>query len=136
MNSFFRLILSELAALKRLTLAELACSSRLLETRLFTLFHSWVSCQETSCLQCRSVSFLIDFAECSCDAVSEGSGLACESAAVYCGDDVKAAECACEFERSSYFVLDDVLFTKVSVDVSLVDDDVTCAWEKSDSGYR
>ena len=136
MNSFFRLILSELAVSKRLTLAELACSSRLLETRLFTLFHSRVSCQEACCFESRSVSFFVDLAECSCDTVSESSGLACESAAVYCGDDVKAAECACEFERSSYFVLDDVFFTKVSVEVSLVDDDVACAREKSHSGYR
>ena len=96
-----------------LSLGELACSSSLLETRLFTLFHSWVSCQETCCLECRSVSLFIDFAKCSCDSVSECSGLACETAAVNGSDNIEAAECSCKFERSSDFVFNDIFLAEV-----------------------
>ena len=118
-----------------LTLAELASSSGLLETRLFTLFHSRVSCQETCCFECRSVFLSVNFAKCSCDAVSESSGLSCETAAVNSSDNIEAAESSCQLERPLDFVLNDILLTEVSVKVSLVDDDVACAREKSHSGY-
>jgi len=67
--------------------------------------------------------------------VSECSGLPCETAAVNSCDYIVASECACQLERSFDFVLNDVFLTEVSVEVSLVDDDVACSREKSDSGY-
>ena len=68
--------------------------------------------------------------------MSECSGLPCETAAVYCSDYIVASECACQLERSLDFVLNDVFLTEVSVEVSLVDDDISCSREKSNSSYR
>ena len=59
--------------------------------------------------------------------MSECSCLASETAAVNGSDNIEAAECSCKFERSSDFVLNDIFLAEVSIDVSLVDDDVACS---------
>ena len=48
-----------------LTLAELGCSTSLLQSVLLSFLHTRVSCQEAGCLQGRTVLVIVNLAECS-----------------------------------------------------------------------
>ena len=108
----------------KLTLGELARSSRLLESVFLSFLHSRVSGQETSCLQCRSVCFLISYAESSGNSVSQCSGLTSVTAAVYRSDHVELAFASSDFKRSLNLSLYDFL-GKVVVERLLVYCDIS-----------
>ena len=112
------------SAVLRLSLRELACSSCFLETVLLSFFHSGISCQESSSLEGRSVSFSVSFAESSGNSVSECACLTSVTTAMHCSDHVKLAFASSNFKRSLNLSLYDFL-GKVIIERFLVYCDIS-----------
>ena len=107
-----------------LSLAELRCSTSCLETVLFTLFHTWITCKESSSFQNWSV-LSVCLKQCSCNAVSDSTSLSCVSAAFYINENIKFALCLC----SSQWLTNDnfqCFKTEILVDISFIDCDFAC----------
>ena len=116
-------VLSSLMILK-LSFGELRRATSCLETVLLTLFHTWITCKESSSFQNRSV-LSVCLKECSCNAVSDSTSLSCISAAFYVNENVKFALCLCSSKRltNDYF---QCFKTEVLVDISFIDCDFAC----------
>ncbi len=67
--------------------------------------------------------------------MSDSTSLACETTAIYVSKNIICCQCLCEIERLSYDSLK-CLETKVIVDVSAVNNNLTCSGNQSNSGYR
>ena len=116
-------VLSSLIILK-LSFRELRCSTSCFETVFLTLFHTWITCKESSSFQNWSV-LSVCLKQCSCNAVSDSTSLSCVSAAFYINENIKFALCLC----SSQWLTNDnfqCFKTEILVDISFIDCDFAC----------
>ena len=101
---------------RRLSLTELRCTTCCFETVFLTLFHTWITCQESCFLKHRSI-IRICLEKRSCNTVTDRSCLSCVSASLYIHDDVELSVCFCCNQRLTYNNLQR-LKSKIFVNIS------------------
>ena len=121
--AYFRAFLALLSC--RLSLAELRCATCSLEAVLLTLFHTWITCKESSSFKSWSV-VVVCLEKGSGKTVTDCSSLSCVSTAANINDHVEFTLCLC----SSQWLTNDnfqSLKSEVLIDVSFIDSDFTCS---------
>ena len=108
---------------RRLTLAELRCTTCCFEAVLLSFLHAGVSCQE-ACLFKGSAVLFICLAKGTCNTVTDGTGLAGEAAAANGNNYIVLIGSAEKLKGLTNDYLQG-LKTEIAVDVLLVDGDVT-----------